>query len=77
MAVIDAPVEGTRRKKPFWAELYFQVLTAILVGGLIGHFYRGEPWIADYLKPLGDGFVKLVKMIIAPMRAMVKVPSAK
>jgi aerobic C4-dicarboxylate transport protein len=48
-------------------QLYFQVLAAILIGGLIGHIWRGEPWIAEYLKPLGDGFVKLVKMIIAPV----------
>ncbi len=67
MAVLDTPAEGSRRKGPFWTQLYFQVLTAILVGGLIGHFWRGEPWIAEYLKPLGDGFVKLVKMIIAPV----------
>jgi len=67
MAVIDAQDASARRKGPFWTQLYFQVLTAILVGGLIGHFWRGEPWIADYLKPLGDGFVKLVKMIIAPV----------
>jgi len=67
MAVLETPAEGSRRKGPFYTELYFQVLFAILAGGLIGHFYRGEPWIADYLKPLGDGFVKLVKMIIAPV----------
>lgn len=67
MAVIDAPADSARRKGPFWTQLYFQVLAAILAGGLIGHFWRGEPWIADYLKPLGDGFVKLVKMIIAPV----------
>lgn len=67
MAVIDAPTDSARRKGPFWTQLYFQVLAAILVGGLIGHFWRGEPWIAEYLKPLGDGFVKLVKMIIAPV----------
>ncbi len=67
MAVIGTPAEGSRRKGPFYTQLYFQVLFAILVGGLIGHFYRGEPWIAEYLKPLGDAFVKLVKMIIAPV----------
>ncbi len=67
MAVIGTPAEATRRKGPFYTQLYFQVLFAILIGGLIGHFYRGEPWIAEYLKPLGDAFVKLVKMIIAPV----------
>jgi len=67
MAVLETPAGEPRRKGPFYTQLYFQVLAAILIGGLIGHFYRGEPWIADYLKPLGDGFVKLVKMIIAPV----------
>jgi len=67
MAVLETPAGEPRRKGRFYTQLYFQVLAAILIGGLIGHFYRGEPWIADYLKPLGDGFVKLVKMIIAPV----------
>jgi aerobic C4-dicarboxylate transport protein len=67
MAVLETPASGPRRKGPFYTELYFQVLAAILIGGFIGHFYRGEPWIAEYLKPLGDAFVKLVKMIIAPV----------
>ena len=67
MAVLETPAGELRRKGRFYTQLYFQVLAAILIGGLIGHFYRGEPWIADYLKPLGDGFVKLVKMIIAPV----------
>lgn len=68
MAVYETAASGSRGpRRPFYSQLYFQVLAAILVGGLIGHFWRGEPWIADYLKPLGDGFVKLVKMIIAPV----------
>lgn len=44
--------------------LYFQVLVAIGIGILIGHFY---PEIGIQLKPLGDGFIKLIKMIIAPL----------
>ena len=44
--------------------LYFQVLIAILIGILAGHFY---PSIAIQLKPLGDGFIKLIKMMIAPI----------
>lgn len=44
--------------------LYFQVIIAIIIGILIGHFY---PKIGESLKPLGDGFIKLVKMIIAPL----------
>jgi aerobic C4-dicarboxylate transport protein len=44
--------------------LYVQVLIAIVMGIMIGHFY---PSIAVQLKPLGDGFIKLVKMLIAPI----------
>ncbi|WP_354069395.1 dicarboxylate/amino acid:cation symporter [Caulobacter sp. 1776] len=52
------------RPKPFFQHLYFQVLLAILLGGAIGHFY---PEIGQSLKPLGDAFIKLVKMVIAPV----------
>ncbi len=44
--------------------LYFQVLIAIGIGILIGHFF---PSIGVQLKPLGDGFIKLIKMVIAPL----------
>jgi aerobic C4-dicarboxylate transport protein len=50
--------------KPFYRQLYFQVLTAIVLGITVGHFW---PEIGANLKPLGDAFVKLVKMIIAPV----------
>ena len=49
---------------PFYRSLYVQVLTAILIGVLIGHF---APDTGVALKPLGDGFIKLIKMIIAPI----------
>src|ERR1035437_647335 len=44
--------------------LYAQVIFAIIVGIIIGTFY---PSFAVLLKPLGDGFIKLVKMMIAPI----------
>jgi aerobic C4-dicarboxylate transport protein len=44
--------------------LYFQVIIAILIGIALGHFY---PNFAVQLKPLGDGFIKLIKMMIAPI----------
>ncbi len=44
--------------------LYVQVLFAISLGVLLGHFY---PDLATQMKPLGDGFIKLIKMIIAPI----------
>jgi len=50
--------------KPIYTHLYFQVLTAIVIGILLGHFY---PQIGEQMKPLGDGFIKLIKMLIAPI----------
>ena len=44
--------------------LYFQVIIAILIGIALGHFY---PSFAIQLKPLGDGFIRLIKMMIAPI----------
>ncbi|RFP19011.1 dicarboxylate/amino acid:cation symporter [Duganella sp. BJB475] len=51
-------------KKPFYKILYVQVLFAIACGILLGIFYPGD---AVSMKPLGDGFIKLIKMIIAPV----------
>ncbi len=51
-------------KKPIYAKLYFQVLFAIALGALLGHFY---PLYGEAMKPLGDAFIKLVKMIISPV----------
>ncbi len=48
----------------FLKVLYVQVIIAIVIGILVGHFY---PSIAVQLKPLGDGFIKLIKMMIAPI----------
>ncbi|OWJ76306.1 MULTISPECIES: dicarboxylate/amino acid:cation symporter [Haematobacter] len=49
---------------PFYRHLYFQVLVAIVAGILLGHYW---PLFGEQLKPLGDAFVRLVKMIIAPV----------
>jgi aerobic C4-dicarboxylate transport protein len=51
-------------KKPFYKVLYVQVLIAIVLGVLLGVFY---PELGTEMKPLGDGFIKLIKMIIAPV----------
>ncbi|QDF98287.1 C4-dicarboxylate transporter DctA [Azoarcus sp. DD4] len=51
-------------KKPIYRSLYFQVIVAIVIGVLLGHFY---PETGAAMKPLGDGFIKLIKMIIAPI----------
>src|ERR1700747_2750942 len=50
--------------KPFYTHLYLQVLTAIVLGVLLGHFY---PHLGEAMKPLGDLFIKLIKMLIAPI----------
>lgn len=51
-------------RTPLHRHLYVQVLAAILCGAIIGHFW---PATGEALKPLGDGFIKLVKMIISPV----------
>lgn len=51
-------------KRGFFKSLYFQVLVAIALGVILGHFY---PETGAEMKPLGDGFIKLIKMIIAPI----------
>ena len=53
-----------RRRGAWYSHLYVQVLIAIAAGVLIGHFW---PATGEALKPLGDAFIKLVKMIIAPV----------
>ena len=50
--------------KPLYKSLYFQVIVAIVIGILLGHFF---PETGTAMKPLGDGFIKLIKMIIAPI----------
>jgi aerobic C4-dicarboxylate transport protein len=48
----------------WYSSLYVQVLLAIAIGVLLGHYF---PEIATQFKPLGDGFIKLIKMMIAPI----------
>lgn len=51
-------------RKPFYQSLYLQVLAAVMVGVLLGYFY---PQLGTEMKPLGDAFIKLIKMLIAPI----------
>jgi len=53
-----------RRHQPWYKILYVQVLIAIAFGVIIGYFY---PDLGKALKPLGDGFIALIKMMIAPV----------
>ncbi len=59
-----AETAPTATRSPLYRHLYFQVLVAIVLGALIGHF---DPALGESLKPLGDAFIKLVKMIIGPV----------
>jgi aerobic C4-dicarboxylate transport protein len=54
----------TTAKKPLYASLYVQVLIAVAIGIALGHF---RPETGADMKPLGDAFIKLIKMIIAPI----------
>lgn len=62
-------IDSSRTPEPsparaWWQHLYVQVLAAIVLGALIGHVW---PTTGEALKPLGDAFIKLVKMVIAPV----------
>src|SRR5215203_1551144 len=48
----------------WYQHLYVQVLAAIVLGVLLGHFY---PSLGESMKPLGDAFIKMIKMVIAPI----------
>jgi len=51
-------------RKPLYTSLYLQVIVAIVIGVALGHFF---PQTGEAMKPLGDAFIKLIKMIIAPI----------
>src|SRR5215211_5252399 len=58
------PAAAPAPHKPWYKVLYIQVLIAIALGILVGHLY---PQTGAALKPLGDGFIALIKMMIAPV----------
>jgi aerobic C4-dicarboxylate transport protein len=62
--MIEMDQTAVPRKQKFYQILYVQVLFAIIIGILLGYF---KPETADAMRPLGDGFIKLVKLIIAPV----------
>ncbi|MBI1774653.1 MAG: dicarboxylate/amino acid:cation symporter [Proteobacteria bacterium] len=51
-------------ERKLYQSLYAQVLTAIVIGILLGHFF---PDFGTAMKPFGDGFIKLIRMLIAPI----------
>lgn len=48
------------RRAPWYRQLYAQVLLAIVLGALLGHF---QPALAEQFKPLGDGFIKRIRKV--------------
>ena len=54
----------TKAHRPWYRVLYIQVLIAIALGIVIGYYF---PKAGVALKPLGDGFIALIKMMIAPI----------
>jgi aerobic C4-dicarboxylate transport protein len=51
-------------KRPLYRSLYFQVIVAVIIGVILGHFF---PAAGVAMKPFGDAFIKLIKMMIAPI----------
>jgi aerobic C4-dicarboxylate transport protein len=58
------PIRTAAPRPPLYSRLYFQVVTGIILGVLVGYL---APNAGAAMKPLGDGFIKLIRMIIAPI----------
>src|SRR5690349_8228156 len=76
--IINEKNETVKERQPFYKILYFQVIAAIILGVIVGVLYpsmketiegnvKEIPGFAEQLKPLGDAFIKLIKMVIAPI----------
>jgi len=61
-AAVAAPTQAPPRR--WYKQLWIQVLIAMVLGILIGHFY---PELGTQMQPLGDGFIKLIRLLIAPI----------
>jgi aerobic C4-dicarboxylate transport protein len=61
---MDNLTSAPAAKKPLYRSLYFQVVIAIVIGAIVGYLY---PSTGEAMRPLGDGFIRLIKMIIAPI----------
>src|SRR5476649_999650 len=61
-----APSSAAKPAKAWYKVLYIQVLIAILLGALVGWLWPGLA-TNDWVKAMGDGFIKLIKMVIAPI----------
>lgn len=63
-SAMPRPVPAAAGKKKWYRHLYVQVLIAVALGILLGHFY---PELGTAMKPLGDNFLKLIKLMVAPL----------
>src|ERR1700726_1757797 len=64
LTMTNPPRQEATHRKPWYRSLYVQVLIAVFLGIVVGYLIPG---LGKSLKPLGDGFINLVKMIIAPI----------
>ena len=64
MATVTTATATGHHADKWYKHLYVQVLSAIALGVLLGHFY---PSLGEAMKPLGDAFIKMIKMLIAPI----------
>ena len=62
--IISSSIQALPQRAPFYQHLYVQVLAAIVLGVILCHF---SPSLGEQMKPLGDTFIKLIKMLIAPI----------
>jgi aerobic C4-dicarboxylate transport protein len=60
----SATTAGASAHPPWWRHLYVQVLIAIVIGALLGHFF---PIYGASMKPFGDAFIAAIRMVIAPI----------
>ncbi len=63
-AISRHPIAAAAPRKPWYSILYIQVIIAIVIGVVIGWL---DPRLGVQLKPLGDAFIALIKMMIAPV----------
>jgi aerobic C4-dicarboxylate transport protein len=61
--VLAVPIRG-KRSRPWYVQLWFQVLVAMVVGIALGHLY---PNLGAQMQPLGDAFIKAIRVLIAPI----------